>query len=160
MKKLFLVAAAILIASGITSCKKSQDETNKNEAQSSETSVSDNTGATTVNDNSAEDTVGDPSGVTYIVGFVDNLTKQLGSVKSQNEFMEAISIDPKLTAEQRAYVLTASDKAKIKDALSKETDVLIPLAIKYNILTESQAKENRKEMMTEIENATTLGDIF
>lgn len=38
MKKLFLAAAAILIVSGITSCKKGQDET-KNETQQTETTT-------------------------------------------------------------------------------------------------------------------------
>lgn len=91
---------------------------------------------------------------------LEDITQQLRTVKSRDELMEVINSDPELTEEQMAYVLTASDKSKIKDALLKEFDALIPLAIKYNVLTESQAQQNRKESITLLDNVTTLGDLF
>lgn len=167
MKKLFLAAAVALIAGGITSCKKSGEET-KNEPQQSETSVSDNGSKTTVTDTNADATAGDPSGVDLVIDRINTCTQKLTKISNTEDIINimgefgGLASDPQLTDTQKNHILTDNDKARLIQALSKMSDELIIQGIKVGMITKNQEAQTRSEFTFEqdINKAVKLGDFL
>lgn len=162
MKK-FLVAAIALLLSAGAFASNSGISGNQNTATAVKRVATTNNATSQAVKNAATDGFG----FRLMLFTLERMTDRMKNVKTYQDLEEIQNIQeefaPILTEEQKAYVLTAADKEKLKNATIEFYKYAVPVALKYSKEIEMTNEEILKlptDILDSIDKATTFGQFY
>lgn len=162
MKK-FLVAAIALLLSAGAFASNSGISGNQNTAAAVKRVATTNNASTQAVKNAATDDFG----FRLVLFTLERMTDRMKNVKTYQDLEEIQNIQeefaPILTEEQKAYVLTAADKEKLKNVTIEFYKYAVPVALKYSKEIEMTNEEILKlptDILDSIDKATTFGQFY
>lgn len=162
MKK-FLVAAIALLLSAGAFASNSGISGNQNTATAVKRVATTNNATSQAVKNVATDDFG----FRLTLFIIERMTDRMKKVKTYQDFEEIQIIQeeftPILTEEQKAYVLTAADKEKLKNVTIEFFKYAVPVELKYSKEMEMTNEEILKlpnDILDSIDKATTFGQFY
>ncbi len=162
MKK-FLVAAIALLLSAGAFASNSGISGNQNTATAVKRVATTNNATSQAVKNAATDDFG----FRLMLFTLERMTDRMKNVKTYQDLEEIQNIQeefaPILTEEQKAYVLTAADKEKLKNVTIEFYKYAVPVALKYSKEIEMTNEEILKlptDILDSIDKATTFGQFY
>lgn len=162
MKK-FLVAAIALLLSAGAFASNSGISGNQNTATTVKRVATTNNATSQAVKNAATDDFG----FRLMLFTLERMTDRMKNVKTYQDLEEIQNIQeefaPILTEEQKAYVLTAADKEKLKNVTIEFYKYAVPVALKYSKEIEMTNEEILKlptDILDSIDKATTFGQLY